>query len=258
MEVAMSVQFDELADFRPAHFGLLWERWRGRYPRIEHKPPLPSVVELFGVSGTRRAEVVVAESGFPVGRHWFLSEDGQELVQVQPDKFVLNWRKVAKETSYPRYDVLRGLFIEELTTFLQFVEDEGIGEFNPTQAELTYVNHIPVQGALGSEITRIIAPWSGRATDLFLPDLEDCRLQWQYKFQEDGKPIGRLHVQIQSVIRAADKRRLLTLQLTGRGAPIGKGEKGVLELTDRAHEWIVRGFTSLTTTDAHTLWEREQ
>ena len=260
IEVAMSVQFDELPGFQPIHFGLLWERWRARYPRYEHKPPLGSTIELFGVRGAQIAKVTVADAEFPVGRYWYLSEDGHRLIQVQPDKFVLNWRKLDEHTEYPRYESLKTDFIEELQTFLAFVAESELGEFEPTQAELTYVNHLGIddEQELGGHVSRFIAAWSMQTSDDYLPDVEDLKLAWQYKFEEAQKPIGRLHVKVQTARRATDQRRLLTLQLTGRGSPLGPGVDGVLALTDKAHEWIVRGFTSLTTAQMHALWERQQ
>lgn len=253
IEVAMSVQFEELAAFQPVHFGLLWERWRERYPVAEHKEPLGSVVELFGVRGTQSAFI---SSDFPIGRYWYLSADAHQLIQVQRDKFVLNWRKLDEDTRYPSYDTLRERFEQELDLFLEFLETENIGRLEPTQAELTYVNHIPAEKGLDSDLERVLAPWSGSVSEPFLPSIEDAQLFWQYKFEENGKPIGRLHIQLQTALSSAN-RRLLTIAMTGRGAPIGTGSAGALRLTDKAHEWIVRGFTSLTTDQMHNLWERE-
>src|SRR5687768_4818226 len=87
VEVAISVQFDELTQFELVHFGLLWERLRDRYPRTEHHPPLPALVELFSARGPQGASLRF-EEGFPIGRCWYLSEDRLRLIQVQPDRFI--------------------------------------------------------------------------------------------------------------------------------------------------------------------------
>ena len=258
VEVAMSVQFEELTGFQPVHFGLFYEVVRERYPRTEYHPPLASVVELFGAPGTRRSSLSVESENFPTGRCWYLSEDGLRLVQLQPDRFVLNWRKLDSDTEYPSYETLREMFRNELELFLGFVADRALGNFEPTQCELTYVNHVTSeQGWRGfRDLADILAPWSGRTLESYLPEVEDARLNWSYRFEENGSPIGRLHVQCNPAIRTRDRTLLLVLQLTARGAPLGEGLDGALAITDRGHEWIVHGFTSITTEQMHQRWER--
>ena len=259
VEVAISVQFDELGDFKAVHLGLLWERLRDRYPLTEYHPPLGSVVELFGTREAQTASIS-ATTVFPVGRCWFLSEDKLRLVQVQPDRFVLNWRKLETEEAYPSYKTLRERFQTELSLFLEFIREERLGEFSPQQCELTYINHL-VAGTgwrQRSEIAQVIRPWSGETSEPYLPVLEDSRLSWQYRFDENAKPLGRLHVQFQSGVRVSDRTPVFVLNLIGRGAPLSNDTEGVLAFTDRAHEWIVRGFTAITTERMHTVWERER
>jgi uncharacterized protein (TIGR04255 family) len=248
-----------LARFKPVHFGLLWERWRDRYPNTEYHPPLAPVVELFGPEGLGRASLRI-ESEFPVGRCWYLAADGHRLVQVQPDRLILNWRKLDTDTEYPSYNALRNDFMRELGVLLAFIAEYDLGEFQPVQCELIYFNHLFAgQGwNARSDLANVLAPWSGRTTEAYLPDLEDARLAWQYRFVEQERPLGRLHVSLQSAFRTADGLPLFVLELTGRGAPIGKGVDGVLAFTDRAHEWIVNGFTAITTEHMHTIWERQR
>lgn len=259
VEVAISVQFDELARFQITHFGLLWERLRDRYPITEYHPPLPSTVELFGVRGIQHAALSI-ETGLPTGRCWFLSEDKLRLIQIQPDRFVVNWRKLETDVDYPSYEVLRGTFQEELDLFLEFVNDQDLGEFDPVQCELTYINHLPEGRGwrTPSDLPNVLAPWSGKCSDTYLPEIEDARFSWQYRFDEQERPIGRLHVALQSGIRQSDGVSVLVLTLAGRGAPAGgEGAGGVLRSLDQVHEWIVRGFTALTTDHMHKIWERQ-
>ena len=258
VEVAISTQFNELPNLKPVHFGLLWERLRDRYPITEHHPPVGSAVELFGASGFQRVSMNI-ESGFPVGRCWYMTEDRSRLIQLQANRFALNWRKIDDAAQYPRYEVLREQFQDELAILLQFFDDESLGEFEPTQCEVTYVNQLPAgEGwTVKNELPRILAPWSGATTESYLPDLEDASLAWQYRFDNGKTPLGRLHVQLNSAVRK-DGVSLFVLQLVARGGPVGEGVEGVLEFTDHAHEWIVNGFTAITTRDMHDLWKREQ
>jgi uncharacterized protein (TIGR04255 family) len=259
VEVAISVQFEELAGFRPIHFGLYWERVKARYPTTQHQPPLGSIVELFGSRGAQRASMSI-DTQFPLGRCWYLSPDQLRLVQVQPDRFVLNWRKLDTDTTYPRYDTLRKLFIDELHRFLDFAAEYALGEFVPLQCELTYVNHVIADRGRGApqDLSNMITLWSGETSEAYLPEPEDVRLAWQYKFEESNAALGRLHVHLQPALRTADRTPLLMLQLLARGAPAGDGIEGVLAFADRAHEWIVRGFTAITTENMHRVWERQR
>jgi hypothetical protein len=188
------------------------------------------------------------------------SEDGLRLIQLQRDRFILNWRKLDTDASYPSYDALRDLFETELGVFLDFASELQLGDFEPTQCELTYVNNLfagPQWKTLG-DLSALVSVWTGRTTDASLPEPEDVRLAWQYRFDEGGKPSGRLHAKVQSAFRASDRLPVILLQLLGRGAPMGSGIAGVLAFADRAHEWIVRGFTALTTERMHALWERQR
>jgi uncharacterized protein (TIGR04255 family) len=256
VEVAISVQFEDLEGFQPLHFGLLWERFQERYPKTEHHPPLPSRVELFGARGQQQATLSM-QSEFPVGRTWFQSADGLRLIQVQRDRFTLNWRKQDTDAEYPRYETLKAEFRAELDSLLSFVSEHRLGEFTPTQCELTYVNHIPIgQGwSQLKELSQVVSLCGGDSRDQFLPDLEGTRLLWHYRFEEQGSPLGRLYVQLQSALQS-DQRPVLVLQLVARGEPIGDGLMGTLAFADRAHEWIVRGFTAITTERMHRIWER--
>lgn len=257
VEVAISVQFNEMTGFELVHFGQLWDRLRDRYPRVEHHPRLGMAYELFGASGAQRASLAFG-SGFPIGRCWYVNDDQTKVIQIQPDRFTINWRK-NNDAEYPRYGVLRELFSSELGVLLEFAREHGLGDFIPGQCEVTYSNHIVVEPAKerGRRLETVLALWSGDGTEQYLPDIEDVRLRWQYKFDRDGNPVGRLHVEVQSARRSSDGVPILVVQMVGRGAPAGQTVDDVLKFNDHAHEWIVRGFTDLTTSHMHSLWERQ-
>ena len=258
VEVAISVQFETLAGLQLVDFGLFWDRIRTRYPRTQQHPPIPPVVELFG-GQTQRLQFRV-EPAFTPGRCWYLSSDGHRLLQLQPDRFILNWQKQDSGTPYPSYDTLRDEFRHELESFLAFAAERQLGAFEPTQCELIYVNHLVAgqEWATVSDLPDVLRPWTGTARGMSLPDVEDVRLAWQYRFGGEGRPLGRLHVQLHSAVRTVDARQVFALQLTARGAPGEGGVDGVLAFTDKAHEWVVNGFADITTDRMHQRWGRQQ
>lgn len=101
-ETVLSLQFEPIAGLTTAHLGLLWQRFREQLPLIEEQPPLPPVVEKFGPPAPSQVEVTVEEKP-PVPRLWFLNQDKTELIQVQADRFIHNWRKIEGLELYPRF-----------------------------------------------------------------------------------------------------------------------------------------------------------
>ena len=98
-EVALSVQFEPLEQLRTAQIGLLWGEFRQRFPVTEEHAPLDSVIERFGVSRTSVLEprLQMLETP-PVPRVWFLNEAGTELIQVQQERFIHNWRRLNRRS----------------------------------------------------------------------------------------------------------------------------------------------------------------
>ena len=48
----------------------------------------------------------------------------------------------------------------------------------------------------------------------------------------------------------------MVLTLVSRGAASSPDLDGALDFMNLAHKWIVKGFTSVTTTQAHNQWRR--
>ncbi len=260
VEVALSVQFDSLNKLRVPQLGLLWREFRDRFPVTEEHTPLDAVVERFGAPRVRKGGVKIEmPESPPTPRCWFLNEAGTELIQVQHDRFVHNWRKAGTDAEYPRYERIRRTFEEELRRFDEFIACEQIGEFTPNQCEVTYVNHIV--GGKGwqdhGDLGNVITVFQRSFSDEFLEVPEDTVLRLRFLIpDEEGRPIGRLHAVLNPGYGSSDDQTLFVLNLTARGAPLGDGVDGVLRFLDLGREWVVRGFASLTTAAMHNEWGR--
>lgn len=111
-EVSFSCQFEALP-ITAAHLGLAAAELRRRgFPRLEEHPPLPPVIEDLSTP-FRRVEIVV-QLAQRTSRIWCVSENGSDLIQMQPDRFVLNWRKVRQTDAYPSFANLSGNFATHL------------------------------------------------------------------------------------------------------------------------------------------------
>ena len=256
-EVVLSLQFKSLSSLTTAHVGLLWRRYRDRLPLIEEQPPLAAASESFAPPAPPRVEVAFEDKP-PVPRVWFVNETKTELVQVQQDRFVHNWRKVGQGDTYPRYERIRERFREEVSQLEAFLEDEGLGELAVNQCEVTYVNHIERAGEWGShgEIEKLLKHWVPLPAATFLPAPEDAVLRWRYRIPGSSGPVGRLYVAVQPSWGAADGRPVWIMNLTARGAPVGAGIDGAFRFFDLGRVWVVRGFADLTTDSMQRCWER--
>ena len=257
VEVAISVQFDELTDFRLIHFGLFYDSLRKRYPRVEDHPALGSIIEFHGQRSAPMTSLTI-ESVAGRGRSWYVSDDSRQLLQLQSNRFTFNWRLLGDDAKYPGYVALREQFRLEYSALLEFVNFHRLGQISPLQCELTYVNHL-VHGKGWTErheLSEILGAWAGSQEDSILPAPDDVQLGWQYRLADKGRPSGSLNVQLHSAIRMSDSVPVFVFQLVGRGTPRNQSLEGVLELCDTAHEWIVTGFTNLTTSRMHKVWGR--
>jgi uncharacterized protein (TIGR04255 family) len=256
-EVAISVEFDPLEGWRSPHAGLYWGSIKTDYPRTEAQPPLPSQIEKFGDAFPQipmlRVEVVNPE----IMRFWFLAEPPTHLIQVQRDRFIINWRKVRGDEKYPRYAEMLPRFAREWAQFQEFVREQGVGPITVQQCEITYVNDI-LRGEgwdIVSDSLSLFSPWWGSGSEGFLPKPETVVINGSFRMPDDR---GRLHFATQHVQRQIDQREVIQLRLTARGYPDSNDDSGVLRWMDLGREWIVRGFADLTTPRAHALWKRSR
>ena len=255
VEVALSVQCDRL-EANTAQLGLVWCEFRERFGRVEEKPELEPVMERFGPPKKLVPGVRFEIGAVPGPRLWLLNEEGNELVQLQRDRFIRNWRKTEGAPNYPRYENLREAFLGDWNTFVVFVNEELKSSPVPNQVEVTYVNVIetPAPGGLDE----ILACISKSYSDDYLNEPESSEVQFRYVLKgEDNKPWGRLHVAAAPGFRATDEQPVVRLSLTARGNPPSQDTDGVMGAMDAGHEAVVRGFTSVTTPGMHAVWGRK-
>ena len=217
---------------------------RDEFPLCEHAPRLefdPQSVDLLA-------------NYFP--RMWFIKKEENMLIQLQDDKFFLNWRRIQEEEAYPRYNAIINAFKTNFGIFQKFLEEEKLGLVNPVKCELTYINHIPkTEGweSLG-DISEVFRDFTWSSNERFLPPPVGLGGQASFSLPKDK---GRLNVTLQQGARKIDKHPILVLQLTATGLGADKSMDAVWEWFEVAHEWIVCGFTDLTgATIQKDIWQR--
>lgn len=260
VEVSVSLQFTEIEGLNTAHLGLVWQKFRREFPRVETQPPLPRILEPDRIEPPVPVTLELKKAP-PLPRMWFISGDGTRLVQIQGDRFAFNWRRLDPSERYPRYDQIRSAFLRNLGAFAQFLKEEGFEDLDPDQVDLTYVNHISATDKEGgfSPLENHLLLWAGAPPGARLPRPDSVSLRTQLTYRDGDKFLGRLHIDLDSVFQTPDGSPAYQLQLTARGAPLDRQElQGVPAFLDRAHVWIVQTFASLTTKEMHNEWQRRQ
>jgi uncharacterized protein (TIGR04255 family) len=253
VETVLSAQFEPLPALQTAQLGLLWGEYRTAFPKAGEHAPIDPVIEQFPERPTGRMALKLQTfENPPIPRLSFANEQGNEMIQVQNDRFIKNWRKEGDGEQYPRYDkTIRPNFDRDYRIFLAFLERNRFGAPRVNQCEVTYVNHILTgQGwAHYGDVDKLFTFW--RSPDSTPPGPpEDLRLHARFIMPgESGKPMGRLHVDLQPAIRVSDNLPMYVLHLTARGQ-IGDG----LAFFDVGREWIVKTFKKLTTESMHNIW----
>ena len=252
IEVVCGIQFVPINTLTIAHLGRWWSRVANDFPTCREVPPLIPIIERFDVEQGPALDEI---GPLPLPRLWLINGKGDQLVQLQKDRFLFNWRKISEEHIYPRYSFVRSSFDRYREDFVAFLQETTQQNLNPIQYELTYINHIP-EGPhswlkptdIGKILPEVIwQPKQGR----FLPEPE--RIEFQADFILPNR-VGRLHVRARNVRRKSDNLGVILLEITARGFG-GEIDKWF----GLAHEWIVQGFTDLTDTNAQKeLWRRVQ
>ncbi len=256
-ETAMGVQFEPIQNWVVPHFGLFWEGIRNQYPLTETHEFIISSLESEELRFNPPDPTPILLPPDAV-RCWFMTQAKSELLQVQKDRFIRTWRKVTGQEDYPRYDrMLRAAFKKDLEGFVEFAQSQGLGDVKVEQCDLMYINHLDQDEGWTSfeDLPKVFASWSGSVTEGFLPAPEIASYNAAYRLP-NGQ--GRLRASLEYKMRTRDQKRILELRLVARGRPNGPGVDGVLDWMDMAREWIVRGFTDLTTPQMHKIWQRYQ
>ncbi len=246
-EVVCGIRFHAPDKLRFPHIGFLWDKFRTDYPTIQHAPPIASA----------KGEILIDKvTGIPLPRVWFINRSDDQLVQFQFDRFYFNWRR--RQDVYPRYTYVIKNFENVLDTIITFFNEFELGKIDPIEYELSYINHIP-EGQGWNTIDDLPIIFSDfiwrQKTGRFLPN--PVKVAWQTEFPINEKK-GHLIVNLKQATRTEDKVPLIVLELTVRGFSESMSKEAVREWFDVAHEWIVRGFTDLTTPEIQKIWEREE
>jgi|SRR5712692_5070239 uncharacterized protein (TIGR04255 family) len=244
VETALGVRFSAIEGWNVFHYGLLLGKFKDEYPKQQLHPPLGEVT--FQMSSTQ------AFADVPV-RCWFINRDDTQLVQIQNNCFIRNWRKTDQTPDYLHYDVIRPLFQRDWTLFQEFLQEHGLRRPVPWQCEVTYINHF-VRGRDWNDYKdlHLLYPvWKGLPNEGIFARPQAVALTVSY-----GLPTGgSLQFVSQPAIRQSDGAEIIQLAITALGKPAG--ESDVLSLLDSGREAVVRGFAGFMDDNAQKKWGKK-
>ena len=261
IEVLLSVQFERITKLQTVHAGYLWDLFKKDFPHVQEHTPLNPTFETFGTKPAVGGVSLELRSGpLPFPRLWFLNDNETQLIQIQPDRFIHNWRKVQENDIYPRYENIKARYLEELTTLERFFHDRQLGDFQPNQCEVTYVNYVlsVEEENICTEPETVFRFLRQEFAPQLFEHLEDASFQVRFVlFSDDKRPTGRLLVNARPAL-SSDGKPMIALTLTARGTPSAPTLDAASEFLDFGRDKIVRAFAELTTETMHRRWGRKQ
>jgi uncharacterized protein (TIGR04255 family) len=250
-EVVMGIQFQPVSGYQQIRSFEIWELFRDQFPVVQEHPRLGAQFETFGLPSPQIFPFNLV-AGAEHDRFWFLSEQGHDLIQFQPDRLLHNWRKMDIERAeYPRFESIIGQFRAELLKLQDYFAELGNQRLLVTQCELSYLNHVQLDEAEKFRPQE----WFAFVNPNEPPVDEFMYVVKRVLHDGEGKPYGRLYRESATGVDRKG-RRLLTLNLTARGRPATDTIDDALVFLENARHIIAGEFVQSTTPAAHKLWKR--
>ena len=250
-EVVIGTYFSPLNDFRSEHIGLLWQEMKQEFPAVQQRFPTGPISE-----STFTHSESVDEEVFPMPRYWFIGRDDVNVLQVQKNAFMLNWRR--REEGYTHFwEGIKPIFDKYYDAFSNFVYRElNFAELNVEFFELTYVNIIPkTEEWEGPENPQRTIP----SFSVPVPGIEhsghaDFSCNFGYSIADDL----HLNIGLRSGQPAVESNPpILMLELKAIGPQDENSKSDPDEWFQRAHDVIARAFLNLTSQEIQEqLWKR--
>lgn len=236
-EVALGVVFEPV-EIGAVGLAELYQRWRDEFPNVQEHAALPPLFEP-----PQPGSGLVIEVGHPPMRLWMLTAAEDQLVQVQRDRLVVNWRRIGRG-DYPRYHALRALLDRKLADLGSFLEGRALPVPPPVAVEATYVNLIEAEGL--ADFLAAVQPLPerlGRPSEASLSLVFDTT---------SGLGAGQRVAIFSSRDRTEEARYVLRVSVLGQMTRWDEFDHAITA----AHEQAVRTFADVTRDAMHRTWGR--
>ena len=243
-EVVVSTYFNPpLSDLRSEHIGLFWKEIKQEFPVVSQQAPVGIRPDIFG------------SEPFPMPRYWFIADDEINLIQVQKNAFMFNWRR--KDEQYPRFHKnIKPTFDKYYGLFSEFIRTEtNIADLTVDLCELTYINTLDhcEYWAGPPDTAEIIHSFAMLNPGIDASESLGFSSNFGYRVSSDLQ----LNISIRSGFRTQQQDvpvLIFEIKTSGRLGQIAKS--GADEWFERAHDAIIECFLSMTSREIQTrLWK---
>ena len=256
-EVAWAVHFPAIQELHVGHLGSYWTAVKKQFPILEQHQPAPyRQPEAFEPAAQHFFSVSITPMS-PLPRCWFISAERDLVIQVQSDRLVLNWRRIAPDAQYPRFDFMRERFNQVFEGWGSFLRAQGLPVPHRFNGEITYVNTV-TPGTVwqthgdAHRIFRQIGALDSEADQALRQ--EELRFEQRYVFPNPkGQDTGRLYVGVEPSFTLPEGQPVFNLTLTARGGESGSTDD-LLDFYAAGRSHIVRTFDAMTTPEMHAVW----
>ena len=244
-EIVCGIRFDPIKRLQSGHFGILWQRFRSDFPRTEDQNLVGPVSE----------EDLGSPDKPPLPRVWFIHKNENELIQVQRNRFLHNWRKRRPDDEYPGYEKVVENFERYLSCFEEFLAEENLGNLVLREYELTYIDLIPKEHGWEnpSDLAKVFPNLlSLTRQSVLLNDVQG--INWQTIF---GLPnnLGQLIVSIRNAQRIPDNQQIIYIESKAVSSGSYKPIRGWF---NTAHNTIGKFFSNLVSKEIQEkFWGRK-
>ncbi|WP_204140376.1 TIGR04255 family protein [Halomicronema sp. CCY15110] len=247
VESVLGVEFDTLESWSILAFGEFWQAIRESYPTYELQPPI----------GAAPGGELTIEYGFPGKlpvRCWFKNTSDSQLLQVQDDRFLYNWRNYVTEDKYPRYEEkLRPEFIKEWETFCSFLSTKSSEMPKIKSCQITYVNHLE-QGKEWEKLDDIVEAFAFLNGSFQVGSLSSLNFQLAADVPSENL---KVQVSIAKALRNSDSKEIVQFSLTGIAVPESSDLDSILNCLDKIRRNLVVVFKNMTSEKMHQRWGLE-
>jgi len=248
VEVACGVQFEAIERWQTPHFGQFGATIRENYPDTEDHPPL---ARLRLDPGTAFDPQWFSMP--PLRRVFYVSPPGNFLIQLQPNRLLHNWRKVADTDEYPRFDAAFEKFTSAWTAFNSFLSSAGLPSTKPDVWELTYINHIVGRDAkFPRDMWSYLGFYGDSPQATTSQEASSVAMQIAWPLPDN---LGTLVLDVKHGNRVLDQSEVLVLDFTVRGRASDDPD-AMKRWFGVAHDAVVNSFEKFTTPKAHLIWEK--
>lgn len=254
IEVLIDTQFEAFPGFQQIFASEVWDIFRDEFPQVEEQQALPPSFETFGPPSRPQFNIQITRETVPT-RFWFLSKNGNHLIQFQSDRFIRNWRKQNdKDEEYPRFEAIIDSFSDEFSKLSKYALNRYSHNLRINQCEVRYVNNIPIDRKTDGNLVKKFF----RFGDFGDFSIDDFFVKFRRTIRGDSEePVCRVGCEC-GIAQTSSGETSIKLEIYARGAPSGTSLQDARLFCFSARNEIVRLFAEITTEYAHQIWGRKK